>query len=53
MPKDCDCTAVLGNGLQGLDRQAERRVGSQAEVALLRKGGVHEDEREFPAAGLS
>src|SRR2546423_2179128 len=48
VPEDCDRAAVLGDGLEGLDGEVERRLRIKAEVALLGERCVHEDERELP-----
>src|ERR1043166_6509492 len=53
MPEDRHRAAVLGYGLEGLDRNLERGLRVEAEVALFGKGRVPEDEREPPPAPLA
>src|ERR1043166_9907792 len=50
MPEDRHRAAVLGYGREGLDRNLERGLRVEAEVALFGEGRVHEDERQLPRA---
>ena len=53
VPEDRDGASVLGNRLEGLDRDREPALGVQSAVPLLRERRVHHDERQLPRAGLA
>src|SRR6266516_1318191 len=53
VPQDRNRAAVLGDGLEGLDGEVERRLRIEAEVALLGERRVHQDERQLPGARLA
>src|SRR6266550_190564 len=53
VPKDGYGAAMLHDRLERLHREVEGGVRPEAEVALLGEGGVHQDERQLPRAGLA
>src|SRR6266536_392090 len=53
VPEDRDGAAVPGHGLEVYIAEVEGSLRIEAEVALLGEGGVHQDERQLPRAGLA